>query len=369
MADPAVAPQGVLDELVESGAETGLQLAVYRDGELVVDAWAGVTERGGATAVDGETAFTVYSVSKGVTAVVVHLLVERGVLAYDAPIARYWPEFGGHGKEGVTVAHALTHTAGLMCVPTGTEIEDQTDWAGMCDRMAGASPMWEPGSQFCYHALTYGWLLGGVAERADGRPFPRIVAEEIAGPLGLDGLWFGTPEEDLGRVATLEESPELLAGVPGAIPNISPPGFLADSTMNRAEIRRSCLPGHGMVTTARSLARVYASLIGDGVDGVRLLPRERVEEASRLRVEQIDASSGNLGRFALGWGVGGPESAAGPRETAFGHAGYGGSYGLADPEAGLAIGFTKNYLTTGEVGETSTFRVLGAVRETFGVGR
>lgn len=368
MGDPTAAVQAVLDDLVASGEETGLQLAVYQHGQLVIDAWAGTTRRGGSTPVDGDTMFTVYSCSKGVTAAAIHLLAERGVVEYDAPIATYWPEFGKNGKEAVTIRHALTHTAGLMQVPEGTTPADQANWELMCERMAEASPLWEPGTQLCYHALTYGWILGGAAERADGRAFGQIVAEDLARPLGITGLFMGAPESELGRIADLTESPELLAPASAPkIPNIGPPELLADSTMNMAETRRSCLPAHGVVTNARSLARLYASLIGDGVDGVRLLPESRVAIGSRLQVQELDANSGLMGRFALGWGVGHAESAAGTRESAFGHGGYGGTYGGADPDYGLAIGFTKNYLTIGDVGETSTYTVLNAARAALGV--
>lgn len=368
MGDPTAAVQAVMDGLVASGEETGLQLAVYQHGKLVIDAWAGVTRRDGSTPIDGETMFTVYSCSKGITAAAMHLLAERGVIEYDAPIATYWPEFGKNGKEGVTIKHAMTHTAGLMQVPEGTTPADQADWALMCERMAEATPLWEPGSQLCYHAITYGWILGGVAERADGRPFGQIVAEDLAKPLGIDGLYMGVPESELGRIADLEQSPELLAPAPPPkIPNIGPADLMADSTLNSPETRRACLPAHGMVTNARSMARLYASLVGNGVDGVRLVPESRVAIGSKLQVQELDANSGLMGRFALGWGVGHAESAAGTRESAFGHGGYGGTYGGADPDYGLAIGFTKNYLTMGEVGQTSTYKVLNAAREALGV--
>lgn len=368
MGDPTAAVQAVMDDLVATGEETGLQLAIYQHGKLVIDAWAGVTQRGGSTPVDGDTMFTVYSCSKGVTAAAIHLLAERGVIEYDAPIATYWPEFGKYGKERVTIKHALTHTAGLMQVPAGTTPADQANWDLMCERMAEATPQWEAGSQLCYHAITYGWILGGVAEQADGRPFGQIIAEDLAKPLGIDGLYMGVPESALGRIADLKQSSELLAPAPPPkIPNIGPADLMADSTLNSSETRQACLPAHGMVTSARSLARVYASLVGDGVDGVRLVPDSRVAIGSKLQVQELDANSGLMGRFSLGWGVGHAESSGGTRESAFGHGGYGGTYGGADPDYGLAIGFTKNYLTMGDVGKTATYRVLNAARQVLGV--
>ena len=293
MADPQATIQALLDDLVASGEERGLQVAVYHRGDLVVDAWAGIADAATGTPVTPETLFTVYSVSKGITATALHILAEQGKIAYDDPIAKHWPEFATNGKADILVRHALSHVAGVPQVPSGTTFDDVLEWSAMCDRVAALTPLWPAGETLCYHALTYGWILGGVAERADGRPFPRIVAEEIAQPLNLNGLYFGVPASELDRVATLEEQPALRDADPGAIPNIAPPGSIGDAQMNRPEIRQACLPAYGLCTTARSLARVYASLIGDGVDGVRLLPPDRVRQATTLEVEGLDASGGS----------------------------------------------------------------------------
>jgi CubicO group peptidase (beta-lactamase class C family) len=317
--------------------------------------------------VDPGTLFTVYSTSKGIAATAVHILAEQGKITYHDSIARHWPEFGRQGKNGVLVRHALSHTAGLPKLPPGTTDDDVTDWVAMCQRVAVLAPLWPPGQQLAYHALTYGWIVGGVAERADGRPFPRIVADELAAPLGLDGLYFGVPEDALDRVATLVEAPDLLSAPPGPIPDAAPPGSLSAGQMNRAEVRRACLPAYGLCANARSLARVYAALIGDGVDGIRLLPPERVRQATALQVEGIDAVGGQPQRFALGYSLGGPDSAAGPRRTAFGHRGYGGAYAFADPDYGLAVGLTKNRLVLNVPNQDSTWRILHAVRESLGI--
>jgi len=367
MADPQATIQAMLDDLVASGEEIGLQVAVYHHGELVVDAWAGVADAALGTPVTPDTLFTVYSVSKGITATALHILAEQRKIGYDDPIAKHWPEFGQNGKEGILVRHALSHVSGIPQMPPGTTFDDVIDWSAMCDRIAALTPLWSSGEIPCYHALTYGWILGGVAERADGRPFARIVEEEIAQPLNLNGLYFGVPSSELGRVATLEEDQALRDEPPGAIPDIAPPGSIGDAQMNRPEIRGACLPAYGLCTTARSLAKVYASMIGDGVDGVRLLPPDRVREASTLQNDGIDASSGFPMRFALGYGLGGPDSFNGPRLSAFGHGGYGGAHGAADPDYGLAVGLTKNRLVVNEPGIGATWHILQAVRASLGI--
>ncbi|MEA2526418.1 MAG: hypothetical protein QOF73_3645 [Thermomicrobiales bacterium] len=367
MSEPQTTIQAILDELVASGEEHGLQVTVYHHGELVVDAWAGVADPASGTPVTPDTLFTVYSVSKGIAATALHILAERGTIAYDDPIAKYWPEFAQNGKEGVLVRHALTHLAGLPQLPPGASHDDVIDWSGMCERIAAQAPLWEPGSTLCYHALTYGWIVGGVLERADGRPFTRIVEDELIRPLNLDGLYFGVPTADLSRVATMEEAQELRDAVPGAIPNIAPPGSLADAQMNRPEVRQACLPAYGLCANARSLARVYASLIGDGVNSVRLLPPARVCEASTLQVDGIDASAGTPLRFGLGYGLGGPDSSTGPRLSAFGHGGYGGAHAFADPDYGLAVGLTKNRLVVNGPGQGATWRILHAIRASLSI--
>ncbi|HEY7034874.1 MAG TPA: serine hydrolase domain-containing protein [Thermomicrobiales bacterium] len=367
MSDPQTTIQAMLDELVASGEERGLQVAVYHQGTLVVDAWAGIADPASGAPVTPDTLFTVYSVSKGITATVLHVLAEQGKIGYDDPIAKHWPEFAQNGKGETLVRHALSHLSGIPQMPPGTSFDDVLDWSGMCDRVAALTPLWPAGETLCYHALTYGWIVGGVAERADGRPFTRIFAEDVVKPLGLTGLFFGVPASEFGRVATMEETRALLDEPPGAYPDIAPRGSIGDAQMNRPEIRQACLPAYGLCANARSLAKVYASLIGDGVDGVRLLPPNRVREASSLQIDGIDASSGFANRFGLGYGLGGPDSSMGPRPSAFGHGGYGGAHGYADPEYGLAVGLAKNRLVVGDVGVGATWHVLHAIRAALGV--
>jgi CubicO group peptidase (beta-lactamase class C family) len=268
MANAQAAVQALLDELVGTGAERGLQVAAYLDGRMVVDAWAGVADPATGRAVDGDTLFTFFSCGKGVTATVVHLLAERGLLDYDDPIAKHWPAFAANGKERITIRHTLAHTAGLPNAPEGIPI---TDWDALCRAIADMTPLWEPGTQTASHSYTFGWLLGEVACRADGRPIERIVAEEICAPLGIDALFFGIPDSVEAHVAPLEHDPTQTAN----------PAIAADlrelaETFNRADIRRAVIPAAGGIANARALARHYASLVGAGVDGVRLLPPERV---------------------------------------------------------------------------------------------
>jgi CubicO group peptidase (beta-lactamase class C family) len=360
---------GVLADLVASGAELGLQLAAYRRGELVVDTWAGVSDRMSGRPVDGDTLFTVFSTSKGIAATCAHLLAERGQLDYDAPIARYWPEFAQNGKARATVRDALSHRVGVPRLPAGVTPEQLCDWDGMCAFLAAEAPAWEPGTRSGYHALTYGWLVGELVRRADGRPIAELVRDELCRPLGSPDFYFGIPDAVEPRVATLEWAPEPPAVTPepgSLLERAIPDGSL--DWFNRPDVRRAAIPGGGGITSARWLARHYAALIGP-VDGVRLLPAERVAAATRLQTEEIDLVAGGVPRRALGYGLGGlPDSPLGPRATAFGHGGAGGSLGFADPERGLAVGFTKTLLTrVVDPSKSHTLHVMDRLREALGV--
>jgi CubicO group peptidase (beta-lactamase class C family) len=329
--------QNLLDEMVSQGRERGVQAAAYFRGELVVNAFAGVANYETAEPVTSETLFPVFSTTKGVVATVIHRLAERGSLDYDAPITAYWPEFGAHGKTGITVRHALNHTSGIPYMPLGVGLSQICDWDFMCDAIADLEPASAPGERVEYHAVTFGWILGELARRVDGRSFPELMKQEICAPLGIQTMFCGLPAELESSVAVLEEpnaAPmEVLAEpTPQAIPSWITP--LAQ-WMNRSDARRACIPASNGIMTADAVARHYAALLPGGVDGVELLPPARVEVACAR--EQVGTGEEVSGR-GLGYQVGVLPSTP----AAFGHGGYGGSLGFADPESGWAFGFTRN---------------------------
>lgn len=368
MSNAQEAVQALLDDLITSDVERGLQVAAYLDGQRIVDAWAGLADPLTGQAVDGETLFTVFSSTKGVTATVIHLLAERGQLGYDDPIATHWPEFAAHGKGGITVRHALAHTAGIPQLPPDVAL---TDWEGMCCAIADLSPLWEPGTRPAYHGLTFGWILGEVARRADGRPIDRIVSEDMCRPLGITSLFLGIPDDAERRVATLENDPSI-ANAPdppagSLFARALPDTKSWDEVFNRPAIRRAVIPAAGGIMNARSLGRHYAALIRNGVDDVRLLPAERMEGATALHTAETDLVTGIPSRKALGYALGRPTSAMGERASAFGHTGYGGSIGFADPEYGFAFALTKNRLVASAPGAGAAEQVAATVRRALGI--
>jgi CubicO group peptidase (beta-lactamase class C family) len=366
------AVQSLLDELVADGTELGLQAVAYVNGEPVIDAVAGITDRESGRPVDGDTLFTVFSVTKGITATCIHLLAERGQLDYDDSLARYWPEFAAEGKGQVTVRDALTHRAGVPHLPDDITPEAMCDWGGICAALAAQAPLWQPGTETGYHGYTFGWILGELLRRVDGRPIATFVREEICMPLGTPDIYLGISDTEEARVATLENAPRP-EGMPLPPPDalilraIPPAVGTTGQVFNRADVRRASIPGAGGIMSARALARHYAALIGE-VDGVRLLPAERVAVATALQTDATDLVIGMPTRKGLGYFLGGARSPMSERVSAFGHPGAGGSIGFADPEYGLAIGFTKNTLrTTLEPTEASAYRVAGRIREALGI--
>ena len=375
MADVNDRVREVLDDLIGSGVELGLQVAAYKDGALAVDAWAGLADEASGKPVDGDTLFTVFSTTKGIVATAMHLLAERGLIEYDDPIAKHWPEFGRKGKEHATIRHALTHQAGVPQMPDGVTPAQMSDWDWMCAAIANLEPLWEPGTRTGYHAYTFGWILGEVLRRADGRPIAQFIREEISEPLGIaDDLFLGITDAVEPRVATLKTGPRP-ADAPAPPPDalilraIPPAVGTTAEVFNRDDVRRSCHPAAGGIMTARAIARHYAMLSNGGeLDGARILPAERVRTGTELQTRDEDAAIGQPIRKALGWWQGGTLSAMGPRHTAFGHIGAGGAIGFADPEYGFSFALTKNMLVGAAApGESAAYRVAERVRRELGI--
>ena len=273
----------------------GAAVAVYYHGELVADLWGGMCTEGQPWQRD--TLAMCFSTTKGVVSTALHLLADRGQIDYDAPVAAYWPEFAQGGKELVTVRHVLTHSAGLHRMRTLVDHAQQMlDWEYMVTALERAEPAYEPGTRYGYHALTYGWLAGELIRRVSGRPVAQFVEEEIARPLGLDGLYVGCPPAERDRVAPLAPMAaplgrllglrpvEVLGGPVGRIPSllrlpVNPRRFV-NALMPRGiedvlwgpEVMDAEIPAANGFFTARSLAKLYGLLAHGGeVGGVRLL--------------------------------------------------------------------------------------------------
>jgi len=370
----------------------GAQLCVYRHGERVVDLWAGRDPANNRPY--GEDIIGVLmSCTKGVVATAVHMLAERGRIDFDAPMARYWPEFAGGGKAAITVRQALSHQGGLMGYDEElgfgpAELFDYERSVAALERLA---PLWPPGAAAMYHFVTFGTLAGELIRRVDGRTAGRFVAEEIAGPLGID-LWIGLPvaEEprraphfDHGPQLTIEQYRAFAAAAGCDMDDRLVRAFLSTAAAVDAGIRQlnasrafraAELAAGNAVGDARALAKIYAATIGE-VDGVRLIG-ERAMEAARAPQTAALGPPGELAKLGgaagfLPYGIGyelpsPPKPMLGP--GSFGHAGAGGRLGFAHPESGTAVGYACNTMINSMTGPDP--RWVGwtaALREALGV--
>ena len=344
--------------------EGGAQLCVYRRGKKVVDLWTGRDPVHDRPYTDKTLGVTM-SCSKGAVATCAHMLVERGQLDLDAPVTTYWPEFGQAGKQSVPVHLLLSHRAGLSGFEPDSGIgpRDLLDWERCTTTLAAMAPLWEPGSAYMYHAVTYGYLVGEVIRRITGKMPGRFFADEVARPLGLE-LWIGLPASEEDRVAphftsrpalTLAQWKELMAGfgidVTSRVALTMVHGLIgtdeAIQIMKSREGHAAEIPAGNMIGNAASLARMYAATIG-AVDGVRLLKPETVERARQWQTKGLTAPddfaklpNADPQRLAYGFELNrGAEPMLG--EGSFGHAGAGGRMGFAHPESGVAVGYVCN---------------------------
>ena len=343
--------QDAIDQLVESGAERGIQVAAYRDGELVVDAVAGVADPATGRLVTSGTPFYNFSIVKGAASTIAHILVERSLFGYDTPVVDLWPEFGARGKQPVTVRHILNHSAGVPGIPLDTTLEDLCDWDKMCAAIADEELWWVPGTKVGYHAYTFGYIVGEIVRRTTGKPISAVLRETVSGPLGVgDEIYFGMPESEHHRLARLEDAPMppgfVMPEMPPDLPMFKAgPMWTVPSAQlgNRTDILSADIPAGGK-TSARAIARMYAALLGE-VDGVRVITPQRLRAATALSMSGMDQVFGNPSTWALGFSLGRLGSTAQDSPTVFGIGGYGGSFACGDTATGITFAVTKNRLT------------------------
>ncbi|MEU1793500.1 serine hydrolase domain-containing protein [Streptomyces californicus] len=345
--------------------DIGAAVCVYQDGRPVVDLWAGVADPDTGRPWERDTLQLVYSATKGVTATAAHLLVQRGALDLDAPVAEYWPEFAANGKVEIPVRWLLSHQAGLVALDEPVPLDEALAWHPMTAALAAQCPQWIPGTAHGYHGRTWGWLVGEVIRRVSGRTPGCFFAEEIARPLGLD-FFIGLPAGERDRVSRMvyrkpdvdlttvpEESvPEDLRDLVAAWrdPNsLSNRAFAVTDPANidfdSPEVQAAELPSSNGIGTAHALARMHAALIGE-VDGVRLLTPETLASATEEQASGQDRVMLAPSRFSTGYML--PTTTipmTGP--SAFGHTGRGGSLGFADPKHGIAFGYVMNHIIGG----------------------
>ncbi|WIX97961.1 serine hydrolase domain-containing protein [Amycolatopsis mongoliensis] len=331
--------------------ELGAAFTAIRHGEVVVDLRGGWSAPDRAREWGPDTLANVWSTTKGMTAICAHRLADAGELDVDAPVAKYWPEFAAAGKGEIPVRWLLSHRSGVpgIGIDRPVAVEELYDWDLMTSLLAAQEPLYEPGSAGGYHALVYGWLVGEVVQRVAGQGIREFFAEQVAGPLGADFSIGLASDADLDRCAILVDpvmTEEMENALATAFANAGPVAQaalanprLAGHDANEPAFRRAVMPalnGHG---TARAIATIYGGL----VDGT-LLSAPALARARESQGKEIDAVLGLPNEWGLGFYLGSDARGFGPNPTAFGHDGLGGSTGGADPENGIAFGYTLNQL-------------------------
>ncbi|MDQ1661793.1 MAG: hypothetical protein QOJ68_1773 [Blastococcus sp.] len=322
---------GMLDD-----GDAGGSVAVFVDGEPVVDVWGGFADADRTTPWQRDTITNVFSVTKTMTALCALILVDRGDLDLDAPVGRYWPEFAAAGKDWVLVRHLLAHTAGLP--DWDGPIEELYDWPAATARLAAKTALWEPGSAAGYHSLTQGFLVGEVVRRITGRSVGEFFAAEVAGPLGADFSMGLTAEHD-SRVAPTVPPPsrdeDYAASAPGGSASATATAMRVRDA-NSVAWRRAQIPAASGFGNARSIALVQSVLAcGGAVGGVRLLSHAGCERAREEQFSGEDRRLGTKVRWGLGYGLFG---------TNLGWGGWGGSLVMIDPEGRMAVAYATNQM-------------------------
>jgi CubicO group peptidase (beta-lactamase class C family) len=372
----------------------GGAVCVYHEGECVVDLWGGARDRAGRPW-SADTMSPSFSTTKGVASTLVHMMVDRGLLSYDDPVARHWPEFAQAGKERIRVRHVLAHQSGLYHIRRMIDRADRMlDWDHMVRVIEAARPIHPPGARTGYHGLTYGFLVGELLQRVTGRRFADLVREELAVPLELDGFYVGAPAEALPRAAELiwpsrpflgtrlplppdegvagRVSLAVAAGVQRAVRLVGvqlhlvslldalAPRGISSFDFGAAETLRAAIPAANGLFTARSLARLYAALAcGGELGGVRLLSLRTLRRATEV---QEEAPRRVVIPFDMRWRLGyhGVVTSRGVPRAAFGHFGFGGSGGWADPRRRLAVALIVNGGMGTPFGDLRIVRMGGA---------
>lgn len=329
--------------------ERGGAVTIALGGKPVVDLWGGWADVARTKPWSQDTLVNVFSVGKALNAIAVLRLVEQERIELDQPIARLWPEFAANGKDGITVRTALCHQAGLPALREALPDDAMLDWNVITDALANERPWWEPGTAHGYHVNTYGFLTGEIVRRASGKTIGRFLRDEVCEPLNAD-FHIGLAASEHARVAEFlwpgsPSKPEFADDFEWMRWNAywNPQGFSGGKWVNTKEWREAEVPSTNGHAHARSIARIYSALAANGsIEGVTVLSKEMLQEATRAHSVGTDLISQRPIHFGLGFQLTIPERPLGPNPHSFGHFGAGGSLGFCDPDTSLSFGYVTN---------------------------
>lgn len=347
--------------------DVGAAFAIVVDGQPLVDLRGGTADQAGARPWLPDTVVNVWSTTKAVNALCFAMLVDRGKAAYADPVARWWPEFAAHGKGEVSLAMLLSHQAGLCSFRDPAVFEDFYDQPRAAARLAASEPFWPPGSRSGYHAISIGVLAGELFRRIEGRSLGRFVADELAGPFGLD-LTLGLPRTAWDRAAEMIAPPEL--GTENMMTDFNPSQVAAYTNPavdpllpNTDAWREAELSSANGFSNALSLARLFGAVAAGGaMDGKRVVGEAAITQATALQIEGVDEVLGVPARWGAGFLLN-TDGLYGPEPGAFGHSGWGGSFVVADRTRRAAIAYTMNRMGTDLVGDPRDTALIDAAYE------
>jgi CubicO group peptidase (beta-lactamase class C family) len=354
----------IFESNLDSGADLGASFAATLEGEMVVDIWGGYADPARTRAWEKDTIVNVYSTTKTMTALTALLLADRGELDFDAPVARYWPEFAANGKAGVKVSHLMSHAAGLSGWKEPITVETLYDWEKATSLLAAQAPFWEPGTASGYHAITQGYLVGEVVRRITGKSLGTVFREEIAEPLGAD-FHIGLPASDDARVAELIPPPAGQAMGDGVQTELQRnmshnPGVDVSATKTRAW-RGAEIPAAGGTGNARAVALIHTILANGGVaKGKRFMSEAGCRKALELQIEGPDLILSVPARYGMGFGLaGGMVPLPNPNSMYWG--GYGGSIAIIDMDARTTFSYVMNKMAGTTTGDIRGFSLVMAM--------
>ncbi|WP_374575162.1 serine hydrolase domain-containing protein [Phenylobacterium sp.] len=349
----------VLARNLADGEDVGAAFCATLEGETVADIWGGWADEARTRPWSRDTIINVYSTTKTMTALTALLVADRGELDFDAPVARYWPEFAANGKADIKVSHLMSHSAGLSDWAAPIVKEDLYDWEKATSLLAAQAPEWEPGTACGYHSITQGYLVGEVIRRITGRSVGTVFREEIAEPLGAD-FHIGLPASEDGRVADLIPPP--------VTPQVGGKPILIDVLDTRTRAWRGAeIPAAGGTGNARSVAEIHAILANGGVaKGKRFMSEAGCRKALEVQIEGTDRVLGMPVRYGLGFGVaGGRLSLPNPNTIFWG--GYGGSLAIIDMDARTTFAYVMNKMSPTTTGDMRAFGFAMAMWEGLGL--
>jgi CubicO group peptidase (beta-lactamase class C family) len=357
------------------GADTGASCCATLEGETVVDLWGGFADEGKTRAWERNTITGVYSTTKTMTALTALLLADRGALDFDAPVARYWPEFAANGKERIKVSQVMSHSSGLSGWREPLQTEDLYNWEKMTRLLAAQAPLWEPGTASGYHMVTFGYLMGEVVRRITGRSLGAVFREEIAGPLDAD-FHIGLPASEDSRVAETIPWPMPQTGAKPVFSEIQEITFLnmpydiATTTRTRAW-RGAEIPAVNGYGNARSIAEIHGVLANGGVaKGKRLMSEAGCRKALEQQIEGPDLIMRHLppARFGLGFALPGPLLALDlPNPNTIHWGGGGCSWIFIDMDARTTLAYAANKMDRRPLSDPRPFRVMKAMWQALGI--